>query len=159
MVYAALSAGSGGVAYRVVEGDWGKESRDAMINEVIQVNQEVRQIRDYLAMGFPRPIVTSSEAKIQATCIDAGTKGKVVILINHDVHRSSPEMPPSAEVNERKNVTVSVTLPDDFTIGEINEIRGSERLKVESVEVAGNRLDIKLPTVGATKILLIKPGE
>ena len=155
MVYAAVAAGAGGIAYRVMEKEWGKEARDQMIDDVTRVNHEIRQLRDYLAMGFPRPIASADDPKIQIACIDAAPEALVVILINHDVLRSPPEMPPSAKARQRKNVRISLDVPDGFDVEDVHEINGKSRTKVENVSIDGRVLRCKLSSVGPTKILLV----
>lgn len=159
MAYAALSAGTGGLAYRIMEKDWGKESRDAMIDEVTRVNNEIRQIRDYLAMGFPRQIARCSDPKVQVSCLDAMPKGMIVILINHDLRRSPPEMQPSIEAKKRENVEVSISMPDGFTHAVVREIYDTKSTELDSVEFEGNELKILIPSMGATKLLLIEPKD
>ena len=159
MVYAALSAGAGGLAYRVMEKEWGKERRDAMIDEVTTVNHEVRQIRDFMAMGFPRPIASCDHPKIQVTCIDAMPGGMVLFVINHDLQRSAPELPPAIEAQEHRNVTIKVDAPDDLQVAKLTDIHGKTRKDLGTLNVSDGQLTIVAPSVKATKLFVIEPGN
>jgi len=161
MVYSAISAGAGGLAYRFhipwsKKPEWGKEGRDRMIDEVTKVNCEIRQMQDYLAMGFPRPIAQVSDPKIQVTCIDALPKGMVLILINHDVTRSPPELPPAVEANEHRDVTIELVIPEGFAVESISEINGSRRSTIDTMSREDRKLKINVSSIGATKVLLVK---
>lgn len=158
MAYAAISAGAGGLVYRIMEKDWGKESRDQMIDEVTAVNNEVRQLRDYLAMGFPRAIATSNDPKIQVTCIDAMPKGLVLIVINHDLERSAPELPPTVAAKEHRNVTITVDVPDGFSLGTVHEIYDTSSRELSKPTMDSGQLRIVLPSLGSTKILVLEAG-
>ncbi len=159
MIYAAISAGPGGLAYRVMEKDWGKEARDEMIDEVTKTNQEIRQVRDYLAVGFPRPIASSSDPYVQVACIDAAPKGLLLVLINHDVQRSSPELPPSMQVTQHRDVKIDVTIPNGFAVDDIRSINGKESSEIKSVTEKGNKIVLNLLSIDATKLVLIKLKE
>ena len=157
MVYSALAAGSGGLAYRIEEKDWGKENRDTLVDEVTCVNDEVRQLRDYLALGFPRSIASTADAKIQVACIDAMPKGLVLILINHDIVRSAPELPPSVQAQEHTNVAVEVNLPKGFVLSDVNEVHDKTCKKLTNVKIEGGRLHLVAPSVRATEAIVITP--
>ncbi len=159
MVYAAISAGAGGIAYRIMEQNWGDETRDPMIDEIKMVNNEIRSVRDYLAMGFPRPIAESKDPKIQATIIDATPKAMLLILINHDLRKSPPEVPPSVNAILHENVIVKIDIPDvikDVSIREINDIKLTE---FDTFNINNSSLVLNVPKVKATCLLIIEPEK
>lgn len=159
MAYASLAAGAGGLAYRMMERDWGKESRDPMIEEVRSINDEIRQVRDLLAFGFPRPLTYVEDPHLQVVCIDAMPKGMLVLVINHDLQRSPPEMIPSVTAQPREDVTLMVEIPDDMQISRVSEISGDHCAELEDYEQEAQQLRITLPEVGGAMMLLLEPEQ
>lgn len=157
MVYAAMAAGAGGVAYRVMPQDWRDEQRDRMLDEVVEVNQEIRQVRDLLALGFPRELVSVDDPWIQAVCLDARPLGLVVLLINHDLRRSPPEMPPSVTPRGHEGVTLSLDLPARFEPGLVQSIEGDQAREIEAFAIAEGRASLTFDMNEATRMWVIRP--
>lgn len=156
MVYSAMAAGAGGIAYRVMPEDWRDEKRDRMLNEVKKVNHEIRQVRDLLATGFPRSLVNCSKPKVQVACIDAAPKGLVVLAINHDVTRSAPGMPPSVTAQTKNDVMIDLQTPEGLQVGKVSVIEGKTQKPFDGLKQNGDGATLNLKRLGATKMLLVR---
>ncbi len=158
MVYGALSAGPGGLAYRIMPQDWQSERRDLMLDEIVKVNKEIRQVRDLLAMGYPRQLAETDDPDVQVTCIDAAPLGLLVLAINHDVQHSPPEMPPSAAANPKKDVAIALQLPRGFEAGRVQVIEGDEQHDLEGIKRDEGQIRFTLESLSGTAMLLVKPA-
>ena len=167
MIYAALAGGAGGVSYRVREDEWGNESRDLMLDAVKQANAEIHQVRSLLAFGYPRPLAVCSEPYVQTVCIDAAPYGLVVVVVNHDVERSPPELPPSVTAVTKTDLPITIQLPAEFRdVAEqlqVRSIMGADSAVLHEVTTADGVLTITLNTLSETTMLVVeqtpKSGE